>query len=275
MRSQTEKAETFRALHHRDTAFLIPNPWDAGSALLLQNLGYEAIATTSAGFAFTQGRRDNAVTRESVLFHIAQLTAACNLPLSADLENGFGDSPETVAETIRLAAAAGAVGGSIEDATNNPATPIYDLAAAVDRIAAAAAAARALDFPFTLTARCENYLVGRPNLADTIARLQAYQQAGADVLFAPGLTRRDDIAAVLSSIDRPFNLIMAIPGMEVSFAEAYAMGVRRVSVGSALSRAALTAFVHAAEEMRDHGTFNFAADAIPYRALNAMFPEKS
>jgi 2-methylisocitrate lyase-like PEP mutase family enzyme len=270
MKTQAEKGQAFRALHQRDEAFIIPNPWDAGTAHLLTTLGFEALATTSAGFAFSTGHRDNCVSRESVIAHVAALVTATDLPVSADLENGFGDAPERVAETIRLAAAAGVVGGSIEDATMRTDAPIYDLSTAVDRIAAAVVAARALSFPFTLTARAENYLHGRPDLKDTIKRLQAYQQAGADVLFAPGLTRKEDIAAVLSSVDRPLNVI-AVPGMELSVANLSKMGVRRVSVGSALARAAFTGFLRGARELKESGTFTFAQDAVSYKDLSVMF----
>jgi 2-methylisocitrate lyase-like PEP mutase family enzyme len=271
MRTQAEKGQAFRALHQRDTAFVIPNPWDAGTARLLETLGFEALATTSAGYAFSLGRKDNAVGRESMIAHVAAIAAASDLPVSADLENGFGDAPAMVAETIRLAAAAGAVGGSIEDSTGRADDPIYELAAAVDRIAAASAAARALPFAFTLTARCENYLVGRPDLNDTIRRLQAYQEAGADVLYAPDLRRRGDIAAVVSSVDRPVNVIAG--GLGLSVAELAEMGVRRVSVGSALSRAALGAFLRAAREMKEHGTFRFADEAVSFGDISAMFSE--
>lgn len=271
MRTQAEKGLAFRALHERDEAFLIPNPWDVGTARLLETLGYEALATTSAGYAFSQGRKDNGVGRDSVIAHVTAISAASDLPVSADLENGFGDAPEMAAETIKLAAA-GIVGGSIEDATGRSGDPIYELAAAVERVAAAVEAARALPFTFTLTARAENYLNGRPDLKDTIKRLQAFQEAGADVLFAPGLTRREDIAAVLSSVDRPVNVI-AVTGMALSVAELSALGVRRVSVGSALSRAAFGAFLRGAKEMKEHGTFRFAEEAVSYRDLNAMFAD--
>lgn len=270
MKTQAEKGQAFRALHARDEAFIIPNPWDAGTARLLEILGFEAVATTSAGFAFSQGRPDNRVSRESVIAHVASLSAATDLPVSADLENGFGDAPEVAAETIRLAAAAGAVGGSIEDATGRAENPMYAFEAAVERVAAAVEAARGLPFSFTLTARCENYLNGLPDLKDTIKRLQAYQEAGADVLFAPGITSREDIAAVLSSVDRPVNVI-AVTGMAFSLSDLSRMGVRRVSVGSSLSRAALGAFVRAAKEMKEAGTFGFTDEPLSYGELNAMF----
>ena len=269
--TQCEKGLAFRALHERSSAFIIPNPWDVGTARLLAHLGFEALATTSAGYAFSVGQRDNTIDRDQIMAHVAAIVSATDLPVSADLENGFGDSPEVVAETIRLAAAAGLGGGSIEDSTQRVGQPIYDHEHAVERIRAAAEAARALGFTFTLTARAENYLVGNPDLGDTIKRLQAYQEAGADVLYAPGLTSKEDIAAVVSSVDRPVNVVMGLQGVRLSLAELSAMGVRRVSLGSALSRAALGAFLRAAREMREHGTFNFADDAVSYAELNAIF----
>ena len=273
MRTQAEKGSAFRAFHQRESAFIIPNPWDVGTARLLAYLGFDALATTSAGYAFSAGQRDNTIGRDQMIQHVGAIVAATDLPVSADLENGFGDDPETVAETIRLAAATGLVGGSIEDSTNRPGDPIYDHQLAVERVRAAAEAAHALDFPFTLTARAENYLVGRPDLGDTIKRLQAYQEAGADVLYAPGLTNQDDIAAVVRSVDRPVNVIMGLQGARLSLAELSALGVKRVSVGSALSRAALGAFLRAAQEMRTHGTFTFAEAAVSFRELSAMFGE--
>ena len=210
MSTQAEKGRTFRALHERDSAFIITNPWDVGTARLLAHLGFEALATTSMGYAFSAGQRDTTIERERMMEHVATIAAATDLPVSADLENGYGDAPDVVAQTIRLAAAAGVVGGSIEDATGRPDDPIYDRGFAAERIRAAAGAARALPFPFTLTGRAENYLHGRPDLRDTIARLQAYQDAGADVLYAPGLTSKDDIAAVVSSVNRPVNVVMGL-----------------------------------------------------------------
>jgi 2-methylisocitrate lyase-like PEP mutase family enzyme len=211
--TQAEKGRRFRALHERDGAFIIPNPYDVGTAHLLAHLGFEALATTSAGYAFTLGHRDGALTREHALAGAQAIASATDSPVSADLENGFGDAPDAAAETIRLAAAAGVVGGSIEDSTGRSGSPIYELELAADRIRAAAAAARALSFPFTLTARAENHLHGRPDIDDTIKRLQAYQEAGADVLYAPGLTTKDDITAVVSSVDRPVNVLMGLPGL--------------------------------------------------------------
>jgi 2-methylisocitrate lyase-like PEP mutase family enzyme len=271
MLTQAEKGQAFRALHKRDHAFIIPNPWDIGTARLLARLGFEALATTSAGYAFSVGKLDNTVGRNGIIEHIATIASATDLPVSADLENGFGDAPEIAAETIRLAAAAGGVGGSIEDATGRSDGPIYCLEHAVARVHAAAEAARALPFTFTLTARAENYLHGRPDLKDTIARLQAYQEAGADVLYAPGLATNDDIAAVVRSVDRPVNVVMGLQGVHLGLAELSAMGVKRVSVGSALSRTALGAFLRAAREMRELGTFNFAKEAASTREISAMF----
>jgi 2-methylisocitrate lyase-like PEP mutase family enzyme len=272
MLTQVEKARVFRSLHERDRAFIIPNPWDTGTARLLAHLGFEALATTSAGYAFSVGRRDNTIDRDEMMAHVSAIASASDLPVSADLGNGFGDAPEIVAETIKLAGSAGLAGGSIEDDTHQPDHPIYELEHAVERVRAAAEVARALPFTFTLTARAENYLVGRPELADTIKRLQAYQEAGADVLYAPGLTSKDDIAAVVRSVDRPVNVLMGLQGGQLSLAELSALGVRRVSVGSALSRAALGAFLRAAREMREHGTFAFAEEAVSYRDIRSMFP---
>jgi 2-methylisocitrate lyase-like PEP mutase family enzyme len=271
MLTQAEKARAFRTLHERNCAFIIPNPWDAGTARLLAQLGFEALATTSAGYAFSAGRPDNTVDREEMMAHLAAIVSATDLPVSADLENGFGDSPEMVAETIRFAAATGVVGGSIEDMRREAGHPVYEQEHAVERVRAAAEAARTLPFPFTLTARAENYLVGRPDIADTIRRLQAYQDAGADVLYAPGLTSREEIVAVVRSVDRPVNVVMGLKGVELTLAELSAIGVKRVSVGSALSRAALGAFLRAARELREHGTFSFAKDAAGYQEINAMF----
>jgi len=271
MLTQTEKGKNFRALHERNGAFIIPNPWDAGTARLLAYLGFEALATTSAGYAFSVGQRDNTIGRDKMMTHVADIVSATDLPVSADLENGFGDSLETVAETIRLAAATGLVGGSIEDSTGRLDNPIYGFEHAVERVRAAAEAARALPFTFTLTGRAENYLVGRPDLKDTIKRLQAYQEAGADVLYAPGLTSKEDIVSVVSSLDRPVNVVMGLQGVQLSLTELSEIGVKRISVGSALSRAALGAFLRAAREMRTHGTFTFADEAVSYREISAMF----
>ncbi|MGA3225510.1 MAG: isocitrate lyase/phosphoenolpyruvate mutase family protein [Acidobacteriaceae bacterium] len=270
-RTQIERGEAFRALHQRDGAFIIPNPWDVGSARILSHLGFEALATTSGGYAFSVGQPDYAVGREAMIVHVSVLAAATDLPLSADLENGFGDAPEATAETIRLAAAAGAVGGSIEDATGRAEDPIYELALAAERVRAAAEVAHAQSFVFTLTARAENYLHGRSDLKNTIKRLQAYQEAGADVLYAPGITSKEEIATLVRSVDRPVNILMGLAGVGLNLADLSAMGVKRVSVGSALARAALGALVRGAREMREHGTFAFAEEAPVGRDIVAMF----
>lgn len=269
--TQAEKGRAFRALHAGGSAFIIPNPWDVGTARILAHLGFEALATTSAGYAFSVGQRDNTIDRRDMIAHVSAIASATDLPVSADLENGFGDAPKIVAETITLAANAGLVGGSIEDATGHSEHPIYDLQHAVERVRAAAEAARALPFTFTLTGRAENYLHGRPNLEDTIKRLQAYQEAGADVLYAPGLTGKDEIAALVRSVDRPVNVLMGLQGVQLTLAILSTIGVKRVSVGSALSRAALGAFLRAAREMREHGTFAFADEAVSYSDISTMF----
>jgi 2-methylisocitrate lyase-like PEP mutase family enzyme len=275
MKTQAEKGEAFRALHERADAFIIPNPWDIGTARLLAQLGFEALATTSAGYAFSVGRPDSTVSREETLAHVAAIVSATDLPVSADLENGFGDSPEAAAETIKLGAAAGLAGGSIEDRPAGSHSGVYEIAHAADRIRAAVEAVRNLPFRFTLTARAENFIAGNPDLKDTIARLQAYQEAGADVLYAPGLSSKDDIAAVVRAVDRPVNVLMGVQGLLLSVAELSSLGVKRLSVGSALSRAALGAFLRAAREMRDHGTFTFANEAISYRDITTMFEKES
>ena len=273
MITQAEKGQAFRALHQRNSAFIIPNPWDAGTARILAHLGFEALATTSMGYAFSLGRRDNTLNRAESLAYASAIVSATNLPVSADLENGFGDDSKVVAETIRLAAGAGLVGGSIEDATGCPDDPIYEKQHAVERVCASAEAVRTLPFPFTLTARAENYLHGRPDLVDTIQRLQAFQEAGADVLYAPGLASKEDIATVVRSVDRPVNVVMGLRGVQLSVEELSAIGVRRISVGSALHRTALGAFLAAAREMREQGTFTFAKNAVSPQEVNSIFEE--
>jgi 2-methylisocitrate lyase-like PEP mutase family enzyme len=269
--TQAEKGRAFRALHERKGVFIIPNPWDVGTARLLAHLGFEALATTSAGYAFSAGKPDGSVARDEMLAHVAAIAASTSLPVSADLEHGYGDDPKAAAEAIRLAAAAGLVGGSIEDSTGRPDHPVYELAQAADRMRAAAEAVDRLSFPFMLTARAENYLVGRPDIRDTIKRLQAYQEAGADVLYAPGLASRDDIAAVVSSVDRPVNVVMGLQGVRMNLAELSALGVKRISVGSALSRAAFGAVMRGAREMLEQGSFTFAEVAASSRELNTLF----
>lgn len=271
MLTQAEKGAAFAELHKRAGTFIIPNPWDVGSARLLAHLGFEALATSSAGYAFSIGKPDNAVGSEAMLAHAAAVAAATDLPVSIDLENGFGDTPEIVAETIRLAAGTGAVGGSIEDATGRAQDPLYERALAVERIKAAAEVVRNLPFPFMLTARAENYLVGRPDLKATIERLQMYQEAGADVLYAPGLTSKDELATLISAVDRPVNLLMGLKGVNLTVDDVSAIGAKRISVGSGLARCALGAFLRAARDIREHGSFAFADETVDYRTINSMF----
>ena len=268
-----DRARQFRELHERPGAFVIPNPWDAGTARLFELLGFEALATTGAGFAFASGRADGCTDPAALLDHVAALAAATDLPLSADLEDGFGAAPESVAATITTVGGSGVVGGSIEDRhyRDDAVGQLFDIGHASERIRAAADAARSLPFPFTLTARCECSLVGRADVTETIRRLQAYQDAGAHVLYAPGVISVDDIRAITSSVDRPVNVVMGLVPAAYSVAELAALGVRRVSLGSTLSRVALGAVVRAAEELRSTGTFSFVEDAIAYGRINSMF----
>jgi 2-methylisocitrate lyase-like PEP mutase family enzyme len=270
MSTQAERALHFAALHRRASPLLLPNPWDAGTAKILASLGFEALATTSSGHAATTGALDGGVTREQAIGHAATIVAATSLPVSADLENCFADDGDGVAETIRLALSAGLAGCSIEDYTRHDEAPIYELPLAAERVAAAAEVAHGGSVQMVLTARAENYLHGRPDLADTIARLQAYQEAGADVLYAPGLTQLDDIRALVSAVDRPVN-VLAVPGVP-PVAELAGAGVSRVSVGGAFAFAALSALVGAATELRDQGTYGFQASAAAGRkAAGAAF----
>jgi 2-methylisocitrate lyase-like PEP mutase family enzyme len=275
MPTQAEKAVRFQALHQRSEPFVIGNPWDAGTARILTGLGFLALSTTSAGLAFTLGRRDGtaSVSRDEALANAKSIAEATDLPVAADLENGYGDSPEAAAETIRLAAEiAGLTGGSIEDATGNPDRPIYEFNLAVERVAAAAATAHALPFPFMFVARAENYLHGRPDLDDTIRRLQAFESAGAEVLYAPGITRPEDIRTVCSSVTKPVNVLMGIKGApQLSVKQLGELGVRRISLGSGFSRAALTAFLHAAREVIDDETFTFTEETLYMSELADLF----
>jgi 2-methylisocitrate lyase-like PEP mutase family enzyme len=257
MTPQLEKARRFRALHEAPEPFIIANAWDAGSAQVLAGLGFEAIATSSGACANVLGRIDGHVTRAEALAHCRTIAQAVDLPVSADLEKGFGDDPEAAADTIRLAAEAGVVGGSIEDATGDPARPIYPLTQAVERIAAAVQAARALPFPFTLSARAENFLRGRADLDDTIERLQAFERAGADVLFAPALPDLAAVRAVCAAVSKPVNFMVGIPGRAFSVAELRDAGVRRISLATSLYRAAMTGMIAAAREAREQGTFSY------------------
>ncbi len=269
MATRDQKYQTFRALHERPGAFVIPNPWNAGTARILAALGFEALATTSAGYAFSIGRPDSTkeLTRDGILGNAKAIVEATDLPVSADLQDGFGRSPEMCAETIRLAADVGLAGGSIEDATGDANDPIYEFQLAVERVAAAAKAAH--DCQFMLTARAENFLHGRPNLADTIRRLQSFAEAGADVVYAPGLPSLEAIREVCSSVSKPVNVVMGLKGATFSVEELAAVGVKRISVGGAFARAALGAFVRAAREVKDRGTFTFAADVLPHAEASA------
>jgi 2-methylisocitrate lyase-like PEP mutase family enzyme len=260
MQSQHDRALRFRALHASGT-FVIPNVWDGASACLMAGMGFEALATSSAAGAATYGRIDGRITREQALTHARLIVAATDLPVSADLEQGFGDDPAAVAETVRLAAEAGLVGGSIEDASGNERAPIYELAQAVERVSAAVQAARALPFPFTLTARAENFLHDRTDLDDTVRRLQAFERAGADVLFAPGLPDLAAVRTVCGALSRPVNFMVGIRGRSFSVAELAAAGVRRISLSTSLYRAAITGLRAAAREVREAGTFGYL-DAI-------------
>ena len=253
------KADRFLALHHGDSPLLMPNPWDVGSAKVFESLGFEALATTSSGFAATLGRLDGGVTRDEALAHAAAMVAATDLPVSADLENGFADESEAVAATVKAALDAGLAGCSIEDFTGDREAPIYELALAVDRMAAAVEAAHAGPARVVVTARAENYLHGRRDLADTIRRLQAFQEAGADVLYAPGLTDGSEIGAVVVALDRPVNVLVLAGAPDVS--ELAALGVARISVGGGFAWVAAGAVVEAATELREHGTYRFLANA--------------
>ena len=260
----------FRRLHEGPGAFIIPNPWDVGTARMFAALGFSALATTSAGMAFALGKADGDVGWNDVLAHCRMIVEATPLPVSADLERGIGDSPDSAAETVVAAAGIGLAGCSLEDYSGDASQPIYDVSLAVERIQAAAEAARALPEDFVLTARCENFLHGRPDLDDTIRRLQAYEQAGADVLYAPGLRDLETIRTVCSSVTKPVNVIMGLPGTTFGVANLEAAGVRRISVGSALARLAYGAVATAAQEMRERGTFTFAEGIIGFAALEAL-----
>lgn len=271
MATQLEKALRFKTLHTRPRAFIIPNAWSPGTTRILEHKGFEAIASTSAGYAYWQGQADNTMGRERTIEHLHDLARATVLPVSADLENGFGPRPEDAAQTIRLAAEAGVVGGSIEDSRNDGSNELFDYDLAVERIRAAAEAARALPFPFILTARCENFVIGKPDLADTIRRLQGYQEAGADVLFAPGLETLEDIAAVVGALDRPVNVIMGNPKVPLTLDVLARAGVKRVSVGATLARTAFAGFLSAVDELAVHGSFRFGERAVSGVMLNEMF----
>ncbi len=268
MTTQHDKGMQLRVLHQAPGVFVIPNAWDGGSARILEGLGFKALATSSGACAATLGRVDGKVTREEALTHARNIVAATGCPVSADLEKGFGDSPAVVAQTVRLAAEVGLVGCSIEDATGNPEKPLYDMSQAVERVAAAAEAARALPFPFALTARAENYLRGNPDLDDTIRRLQAFERAGADVLFAPGLPDLAAVRSVCSALSKPVNFMVGIRGKSFSVAELAAAGVRRISLATSLYRSAMTGLIAAAREVKDAGTFGFVNTSLTTAELN-------
>jgi 2-methylisocitrate lyase-like PEP mutase family enzyme len=268
--TQQEKAVRFRALHDGPGAFVIPNPWDVGSARLLAGLGFQALATSSAACATSLGRRDGRLTRDEALAHARSIVEATDLPVSADLERGFGDRPEVVAETIRLAAEVGLVGCTIEDATGIPDSPLYEIDLAVERIATAARAARTLSFPFILTARAHNFLYAAPSLEDTIRRLQAFEKAGADVLFAPGLPDLAAVGAVCAAVAKPVNFMVGINGKSFSVGELAAAGVRRISLATSLYRAAMTGLLDAAYEVKDTGQFGFLDRCLTTPELNQL-----
>ena len=270
--TSAERARAFRALHERPGMFLMPNPWDAGTAKLFASLGFEALATTSLGLASSLGRVDGtlSVSREELIANCRQIAAATDLPLNADLENGYADDPDEAAEIFKLAADAGVVGGSIEDATGDAAKPIYDFDLAVKRVAAAARVAHSLPFPFTFTARAENYLHGRPDFDDTVRRLRAFAEAGADVLYAPGLRDLATIKRLVAAVPRPVNIVMGMIDPEITVPQLAEAGVKRVSIGGALARRAYAAVRDAAISMRDAGSFRWVREAMPGKELNAI-----
>jgi 2-methylisocitrate lyase-like PEP mutase family enzyme len=268
MATQAEKAHLFRELHTQKKPFIIPNPWDSGSARVLAGLGFRALATTSSGFATSIGMVDGEPGREAVLAHAATLVSATDLPVSADLENAFGDSPEAVADTFRGALAAGLVGGSVEDYSGKA---LYDIEHAADRVRAAVEAVRGAGFPFLVTGRAENFFRGKPDLADTIRRLQAYQEAGADVLFAPALPSREALETVLREVDRPLNVLGGVGGLAaLTMADYESLGVRRISVGSLLASLAYGSLIHAARELKDAGSFSWTQELARARDLRAL-----
>jgi 2-methylisocitrate lyase-like PEP mutase family enzyme len=268
--AQSDKAARFHALHNGQTAFVLPNPWDVGSARILAGLGFQALATSSAASASALGRKDHELTRDESLTHARLIVDATELPVSADLGKGFGDSPEVVAETIRLAVEAGLVGCTIEDATGQLERPLYDTSLAVERIAAAAEAARALPFPFMLTARAHNLVFPNASLDETVARLQSFERAGADVLFAPGLPDLDAVRTVCAAVSKPVNFMVGIKGKSFSVAELAAAGVRRISLATSLYRAAMTGLLDAAREVKDTGQFRFLDRSVTTPELNSL-----
>lgn len=273
--TQTEKALCFRALHERVGAFLIPNPWDSGSARILAALGFEAFATSSGAAAATFGRRDGRLTREEALASARAIAGATDVPVSGDMESGFGKSPEAAAETVRMAAEAGLVGCSIEDFTGEANKPLFEIQLAAERIAAAVEAAKALSFPFMLTARAENFVRGQPDLDDTIKRLQAYEKAGADVLFAPALPDLAAVRAICSAVSKPVNFMVGVRGKSFTVAQLVEAGVKRISFASSLYRAAITGLIAAASEAKHNRTFGYLEKTITTAELNKFLPETS
>ncbi len=271
--TQSEKAAQFQALHRRAGTFLIPNPWDAGSARVLAGLGFEAFATSSGAAAATLGRRDGKLTRAEALACARAIAEATDVPVSADLENGFGNAPAVVAETVRLAADAGLVGCSIEDATGDKNRPLFEIQEAAERVAAAVQAARSLPFPFMLTARAENFVRGKPDLDDTIKRLQAYEKAGAEVLFAPALPDLAAVRAVCSAVSKPVNFMVGIRGKSFTVSELAEAGAKRISFASSFYRAAITGLVAAASEAKERGTFGYLEKTLTTAELNQFLPE--
>ncbi|NRB18452.1 MAG: isocitrate lyase/phosphoenolpyruvate mutase family protein [Rhodobacteraceae bacterium] len=275
MTSLIQKHQIFRDLHSRPGAFVMPNPWSAGSAMILGSLGFEALATTSAGLAFSIGKTDSegAISRDEILANARDIVAACDLPVSADLENGFGAAPKACEITILQAMEIGLVGGSIEDTTGYPDSPIYEFDLAVERIQAAAETCA--DKPFLLTARAENFVCGRPDLADTIARLQAFSEAGAEVLYAPGLPDLALIATLCRNLDKPVNVVMGLSGPNWSVTDLADAGVKRISVGGSFARAALGALVRAANEILEQGTFGYAEQALSHAEASRFMTQRT
>jgi 2-methylisocitrate lyase-like PEP mutase family enzyme len=271
--TQAEKASHFRTLHEKPMAFLIPNPWDAGSARILTGLGFEALATSSAASAAAQGKRDGKLSRDEALAHAREIVGATNLPVSADLGNGFSDSPEGVAQAVLMAAETGLVGCSIEDSTGDKDNPLYDFQLACERMEAAVKAARSVPFQFTLTARTETFVSGRPDLDETIKRLVAYEKAGADVLFAPGLPELESVRAVCSALSKPVNFMVGIRGKSFSVAELSAAGVKRISFAASLYRAAMTGLIDAAREANEKGTFTYLDTTVLSQEIYRFLPE--
>jgi 2-methylisocitrate lyase-like PEP mutase family enzyme len=269
MPTQLEKAKTFRALHERPGAFIIPNPWDAGTACILASMGFEALATTSLGVANTLGSAT--VSLAEIIENCRVIAEATDLPVNADLENGGAHEPKAAAQAIRLAAEAGCVGGSIEDSTGERSNPIYDFNLAVERVQAAVEVARSLPFPFTLTARAENFLYGKTDIDDTIKRLQAFEAAGADVLYSPGLYDLATIKTVVSALKKPFNLVMGFADPTLTLPQLSAAGVKRISVGGAMARVAMAAFLKCAHEMKDQGAFTYVREMVPMKDVRVAF----